>query len=234
MPSLRTYDSNSDGERSSMPLVKNTGQKRTGGKRKPKKPLAITDGHGDDVGNDSMPELQTVSDSSGENDEDIHVSENDEEENDYDDESGYDSEEDEVHRTMEREAMDATMAIPEFFDPKSTVPDFDALVEERKGNPFLKLLGSLRGEMIIHCVAEVHKLIYPQGVCFPPTRSSARPHVLNHERAPSGRTGRLPKLRLSRPLFLHQVQRCLTFLIVKFPPRSPYRARSAHLVRRKR
>lgn len=149
IPSLRTYESDSDDERPSMPLLKSTGQKRTSGKKKPKKLLAITAGGADDDSNASMPELQSVSDSSDENDEDIFVSENDEEEESDDDgdESDYDSEEEEVYRTMLREAMDTAMGIPDFFDPKSTVPEFDALAEERKGNPFLKLLGSLRGEM---------------------------------------------------------------------------------------
>lgn len=151
MPSLRTYDSDSDGQQPSIPRRNGSGQKRTGGK-KPKKLLAIKDGRADDDDSDnSMPELQSVSDSSGENDEDIFVSENDDEEesDDDDDETDYDSEDEEFHRTMLREAMDAAMAIPEFFDPKSTVPEFDALAEERKGNPFLKILGSLRGEMTI-------------------------------------------------------------------------------------
>ncbi|KAH0827858.1 hypothetical protein J3R83DRAFT_3485 [Lanmaoa asiatica] len=149
MPSLRTYNSDSDGEQPSRPLLKSTGQKRLVGKKKPKKLLAITDGRVVDNDSDgSMPELQSVSDSSGESDEDIFVSENDEEEeSDYDDETDYDSEEEELYRGMLREAMDTAMAIPEFFDPKTTVPDFDALAEERKGNPFLKLLGSLRGKI---------------------------------------------------------------------------------------
>lgn len=43
--------------------------------------------------------------------------------------------------------MDTAMAIPEFFDAKTEVPEFEAIAEERKGNPFLKLLGSLRGRM---------------------------------------------------------------------------------------
>jgi hypothetical protein len=37
------------------------------------------------------------------------------------------------------------MSIPEFSDAKTPIPEFDALAEERKDNPFLKLLGSLRG-----------------------------------------------------------------------------------------
>ena len=145
MPSLRTYDSDSDGEQPSMPLLRTTG-KRAGGKKKQKKLLAITDGRADDDSDPSMPDLQSVSDSSDCDGEGGVTSESDEqEESDDDDESDYGSEEDEVYRTMLREAMDTAMAIPEFFDPKSTVLEFDALAEERKGNPFLKLLGSLRG-----------------------------------------------------------------------------------------
>jgi hypothetical protein len=150
MPSLRTYDSDSDYEQPSMPRLKGTRQKKSGGNKKPKKLLAIKDGRvNDDDSCSSMPSLQDVSDSSGENDEDVFVSENDDEEesDDDDDETDYDLEDDEFYRTMLREAMDTAMAIPEFFDPKTTVPEFDALAEERKENPFLKLLGSLRGEM---------------------------------------------------------------------------------------
>lgn len=158
MPSLRSYDSDSDDEKP-MPCLKAAGQRRPGGNKKPKKLLEIEDGRADgDDGYGSMPGLQSVSDSSGSNDEDFFVSEDDEEEeSDDDNETDYDSEDEEHYRTMLREAMDAAMAIPEFFDPKTTVPEFDALAEERKGNPFLKLLGSLRGEMTI-----LHSLRYAQ------------------------------------------------------------------------
>ncbi|KAF8444599.1 hypothetical protein L210DRAFT_978319 [Boletus edulis BED1] len=151
MPSLRTYDSDSDDGKPSKPRLKAPGQRKTSGNKKPKKLLAITSGHTDDEdSNGSMPGLQSVSDSSGDNDEDIFVSENDkEEESDDDDETDYDSEDEELYRIMLREAMDTAMAIPEFFDPKTNVSEFDALAEERKGNPFLKLLGSLRGKMTV-------------------------------------------------------------------------------------
>ena len=62
------------------------------------------------------------------------------------DESGYDTDEEDMLRDMLREAMDTAMATPDFFDTKNDAPEFDALAEERKGNPFLKLLGSLRGK----------------------------------------------------------------------------------------
>ncbi|KAF8844311.1 hypothetical protein BDN67DRAFT_765829 [Paxillus ammoniavirescens] len=157
MPNLRTYAYDSDDEGMPNSLVKSTGPKRNGTKKRQKKLLAITDGHADDDDDDvdsnsSMPGLQSVSDSSEESNEDILGFDNDAEpseddDSDYDDESDYDSEEEELYRTMLREAMDTAMAIPEFFDPKTAVPEFDALTEERKGNPFLKLLGSLRGRM---------------------------------------------------------------------------------------
>lgn len=181
-PNLRIYDSDSDDEPPSMLRLKGSGQKRPGGNKKPRKLLAIMNGDDDDSYG-SLPELLDVSNSSGGDDEDIYVSENDEEEESDDDETDYDSEDEEHYRTMLRDAMDAAMAIPEFFDPKTPVPEFDALAEERKGNPFLKLLGSLRGEMTIQHSPESHPLIFPQGACFPPIQSLARPHVLSHERA---------------------------------------------------
>ncbi|KAG9316615.1 hypothetical protein JVU11DRAFT_2669 [Chiua virens] len=131
MPDLCAYDSDSDGEQPLMPRLKSTGHRRSSGRKKPKKFLAIKDVEDDD-NDSSMPELQSVSDSSGESDEDIFVSDTDKKvESEYDDESDYDSEEEELYRTI----------------TKATVPEFDALAEERKGNPFLKLLGSLRGRM---------------------------------------------------------------------------------------
>ncbi|KIK92133.1 hypothetical protein PAXRUDRAFT_830231 [Paxillus rubicundulus Ve08.2h10] len=154
MPNLRTYAYDSDDQGMSNALVKSTGPKRNETKKRQKKLLAITDGRADDDddSNGSMPGLQSVSDSSDESDEDMFGPDNDAEfyeddDSGYDDESDYDSEDEELYRSMLREAMDTAMAIPEFFDPKTAVPEFDALTEEGKGNPFLKLLGSLRGRM---------------------------------------------------------------------------------------
>ncbi|KIJ67776.1 hypothetical protein HYDPIDRAFT_107270 [Hydnomerulius pinastri MD-312] len=152
MPNLRTYESGSDDEGVSKSLVKSKGSKRNGTKKPNKKLLAITDGRADDESDGSMPDLQSVSDSSDESDLDAFESEaggddSEEDDSDWEDDSEYDSEEEELYRTMLREAMDTAMAIPEFFDPKTEVPEFEAFAEERKGNPFLKLLGSLRGRM---------------------------------------------------------------------------------------
>ncbi|KIO10195.1 hypothetical protein M404DRAFT_21860 [Pisolithus tinctorius Marx 270] len=144
-PELATfYDSDdSDAVRS---LVKVRHPRKNAVKKPQKKVLTITDGRDDGVDCDSMPELQSVSESPGETDE---YTDSDEqgEVDDEDQESEYESEEEDLYRTMLREAMDAALAIPEFFDPKANVPDFEAMAEERKENPFLKLLSSLRGRM---------------------------------------------------------------------------------------
>jgi len=121
-----------------------------GGKRSGKKRLAITSGAADDS-DDSMPDLQSVSDSSSEtSDNDSSNGDDDDEsdEGDNDSDDGYDTDEEDELREMMREAMNAAMENPDFFDPKADPKDFQAfheLAEERKGNPFLKLLGSLRG-----------------------------------------------------------------------------------------
>lgn len=154
VPHLAGHDSDSDdGGNLGLIPVKSKGGKKGGGHKRPsKKMLAITDGHGDDESDGSMPELQSVSDSSDETDDDMmdsdqNFGDEDDDSDEYGTESEYDSDEDEQYRNMLREAMDTAMAIPEFFDAKTEVPEFEAIAEERKGNPFLKLLGSLRGRM---------------------------------------------------------------------------------------
>ncbi|KAI6040310.1 hypothetical protein EDC04DRAFT_2894291 [Pisolithus marmoratus] len=145
-PDLSTfaYESEDDGVLRS--LVKSKYPRKSAAKKSQKKALAITDGRDDDADNDSMPELQSVSDSSEETDE--YTDSDDHEETDGEQyESECESEEEDVYRTMLREAMDAALAIPDFFDPKANVPDFEAMTEEHKENPFLKLLSSLRGRM---------------------------------------------------------------------------------------
>ncbi|KAG1809301.1 uncharacterized protein BJ212DRAFT_1448757 [Suillus subaureus] len=154
VPHLAGHDSDSDdGGNLGLIPVKSKGGKKGGGHKRPsKKMLAITDGRGDDESDGSMPELQSVSDSSDESDDDMidsdqNFGDDDDDSDEYGTESEYDSDEDEQYRNMLREAMDTAMAIPEFFDAKTEVPEFEAIAEERKGNPFLKLLGSLRGRM---------------------------------------------------------------------------------------
>lgn len=139
-PLAENSDEDSDGPPGRLPVA------RRGGK---KKRLAITSGAADTDSDDSMPALQSVSDSSASDD-----SEDDSEDDDDDDASndgsddGYDTDEEDELREMLKEAMNAAMENPDFFDPKADPKDFQAfnkLAEERKGNPFLKLLGSLRG-----------------------------------------------------------------------------------------
>jgi hypothetical protein len=152
VPHFAGHDSDSDdgGNLGLIPVKSKGGRKGGGHKRPSKKMLAITDGRGDDESDGSMPELQSVSDSSDESDDDMidsdqNFGDGDDDSDEYETESEYDSDEEEQYRNMLREAMDTAMAIPEFFDAKTEVPEFEAIAEERKGNPFLKLLGSLRG-----------------------------------------------------------------------------------------
>lgn len=143
MPALAEEDEDSDGPPGLMAV------KRKGGNKPNKKLLAITEG-GDDESNDSMPELQSVSDSSDESSEQESDDDDsdDSDDGDEDSDAGYDTDEEDELREMMKEAMNAAMENPEFFDPRADPKDFEAfneIAEERKGNPFLKLLGSLRG-----------------------------------------------------------------------------------------
>jgi hypothetical protein len=60
--------------------------------------------------------------------------------------SDWDDEE-EVIRDLLREAMDTAHQNPDVFDPTKEVDDEFIRAEERKGNPFIKLLGNLRGTL---------------------------------------------------------------------------------------
>ncbi|KAF5380464.1 hypothetical protein D9615_004625 [Tricholomella constricta] len=118
------------------------------GKKKNTKLLAIASGPANDS-DDSMPELQSVSNSSDEFDsEDDDDSE--EEGGDYEsdsDENGYDTEEEDELREMLREAMD-TAHEADWLHSAKVDGGIDPFEQDyRKGNPFLKLLGSLRGRM---------------------------------------------------------------------------------------
>lgn len=119
------------------------GGKKGAPKAGSKKPLAITSGY-DSSG--SMPSLQTVSDSS---DEDIDFEDDegdsDEEEESDDDDEEYDEEFEDHIREWIRDAMDIAQADPDFNDPRSAANVFEDMSAEKKDNPFLKLLGSLRG-----------------------------------------------------------------------------------------
>jgi hypothetical protein len=112
--------------------------------------LALTNG-GDDDSDDSMPGLQSVSNSDEEDDDDDDDTDSDEYEYDDesdDDESGYDTEEEDEIRDLLREAMDAAHETNWLESEPNMPKEIDPLNEENiKGNHFLKLLGSLRGEL---------------------------------------------------------------------------------------
>ncbi|KAK7685171.1 hypothetical protein QCA50_011534 [Cerrena zonata] len=117
-------------------------QKGPGGK------LALTNGDDGDDSDGSMPSLQTVSDSSeAETDYDSDDDDSDEDDVEYDEDENYDEEDEDMLREMEREAMDAASTDPDFYNPNAPASEFDELAEDRKNNPFIKLLGALRGRM---------------------------------------------------------------------------------------
>lgn len=115
------------------------------GKKPRKKVLAITNGEKSD---DSMPELQSVSNSSDDDDSDDEESDADDDEDD--DDSVYDEEQEDEIRDLLREAMD-TAHEGDLFDRSQGNDDIDPFLRDGedtgKGNAFLKLLGSLRGKL---------------------------------------------------------------------------------------
>ncbi|KAF9452735.1 hypothetical protein P691DRAFT_794128 [Macrolepiota fuliginosa MF-IS2] len=124
---------------------------------KGKKPLAITDfAAGDDSdemgpqtasnSSDEIPGLQTVSNSS----EDYSSADESESEINYldddsDDDIGYDTEEEEEIRELLREAMDVAYE-GDWFGSSEPLPERSGAGSNQQDNPFLKLLGSLRGQ----------------------------------------------------------------------------------------
>ncbi|KAF7315679.1 hypothetical protein MIND_00083500 [Mycena indigotica] len=109
------------------------------GKPEKKKMLTITEGGEDTDG--SMPELQSVSNSSEEDDDDESESEDEEEDDGDETSSEYDEDAADEIRDQVREAMDAAYEGDLFEKPDETEED------SSKGNAFLKLLGSLRGRV---------------------------------------------------------------------------------------
>lgn len=111
-----------------------------------RKLLAIREKGEESDSDDGMPPLQDVSDSDSddisESDED---SDSDGEDSDF---SGYDTDQEDEMRELLREAMDTAVESPWYTSQKGSPDDVDPLEEERQGNPFLKLLGSLRGEYV--------------------------------------------------------------------------------------
>jgi hypothetical protein len=126
-------------------------------RRKTSRRLAITAGNGGSDGNAdsacSMPGLQSVSNTSdddGDDDSDDDYDHEDEshDANDHPD-SGYNTDEEDELREMLKEAK-VFAREGDFFDSGDNIPpEIDPfLQEDRKGNPFLKLLGSLRGSFV--------------------------------------------------------------------------------------
>ena len=95
---------------------------------------------------DDMPPLQAVSNSSSADDRDSYGEWGSED--DHWDESDWDTEDEEGATEYIREMMAIGMSHPDFLDPKAPIPEFDKYAEERADNPFLKLLGSLRGDQL--------------------------------------------------------------------------------------
>lgn len=94
---------------------------------------------------EDMPDLQSVSHSSSEDDDDSGSEWGSGD--DHWDEDDWDTEDEEGVNDHFREMMDVGMEHPDFLDPRVPIPEFDKYAEERKDNPFLKLLGSLRGDL---------------------------------------------------------------------------------------
>jgi hypothetical protein len=96
----------------------------------------------------SMPELQSISDDSEEDDEDDFESEDEDTDSDYEtedeDDEEYDSEDEDLLRDLEREAMAYATQIPDIFDGAPT-DQLEDVPTDKKDNPFIKLLGNLRG-----------------------------------------------------------------------------------------
>ncbi|KAL0578301.1 hypothetical protein V5O48_003712, partial [Marasmius crinis-equi] len=148
---------------------------RADGKKPKKKLLAIKD---DIESDDSMPPLQDVSDTEEEDDdyEDSDDSDTDEED---DEESAYDTDEEDELRDLYKEAMD-TLHATDWNNPE------DKLEEDvTKGNPFLKLLGSLRGRMF----QGSPKLKTASGTVQPPPTKKQRKKAAQAAKAQAAEAG---------------------------------------------
>jgi len=109
-------------------------------------PLATPVG---DESDDEMPALQSVSHSSSDDDRESGSEWGSGD--DHWDEDDWDTEDEEGVNEYIREMMTVGMEHPDFLDPRAPIPEFDKYAEERKDNPFLKLLGSLRGDQHPPC-----------------------------------------------------------------------------------
>lgn len=122
----------------------------------------------DDDGYGSMPELLSASESEGtdeEMDEDTSdTDENEEADGEGDDESAYNTEDEEELRTFLKNGIDLMTSQPELFDGPGEVIT-DKYAEERKSNPFLKMLKSLKGMSFITIYFIAFALLFEQVAC---------------------------------------------------------------------
>ena len=132
----------SKGKDSSPTVVPFSGKSRHAGKAGTKKLLAITDGYESD--SLSLPSLATVSDSSDE-DIDLYSDEDDASEYESDTESEFDAELKAATREQLRQAWDMAQADPDFHNPRVQANHFEEIAAAKMDNPFVRLLGSLRG-----------------------------------------------------------------------------------------
>jgi hypothetical protein len=135
---------NSDDEEQPLKAIKKQG--------KPGKTLLALKDHTDSDTDGSMPELQSVSNSSDVNDDDSNDGDDKDTEDDSEaedsDDSGYNTDQEDELRGLWRDAMDIAHEADFFNSTNLTNQSPNLFAEERKGNPFLKLLGSLRGVLI--------------------------------------------------------------------------------------
>ncbi len=156
MPGLRRRESD-DKRRLDLAVKKNT---------KKKDVLRIT--NEEHVSTDSdMPVLQSVSNSEDEDDDDddSDLSEGEDEETD---ESDYDTDEEDGIREFLREAMDAAHEV-DWISGGDIPKEIDPFEQEnRKTNPFLRLLGSLRGICYLSSFVNILILMAEQVACSHP------------------------------------------------------------------
>jgi hypothetical protein len=181
---------------------------------------AITSGATEDS-DSSMPDLQSASDSSEDDAEDSNkdITDNDD---DGDDEGGYNTEEEDEMRDMLRAAMDAALEA-DLFDSSNVVPETDLFTEERKGNPFLKLLGSLKGWFVTIRVAVFHSCSC-QVACSHQARS-LRQNIAPNLEAHNLRLvhpQRVPRRELQRPQYKVPFVPTVSFILRLFDWRSLY------------
>ncbi len=115
-------------------------------KTKAPKRLAIANHADGDSSHGSMSGLQTVSNTSDDESEDVDY-DSDSDEEDEDEDSEYDTDQEDEMREMAREAVEAALESEWYTKNAQVDPALDPLKQEdrQQGNPFLKLLGSLRG-----------------------------------------------------------------------------------------